>query len=128
MLSYRDPHLARTLGAFDGAARWAAEGGFSAEEVKEAVLGVFGDLDRPLSPAGKGEREFASQEQGLTREMRQRLRQGVLAVERLGLAALAQRYLIEGRPRSSVAAVASDEALRKANQELGDEPLVMERL
>lgn len=128
LLSYRDPHLARTLQVFDDAAAWAAKGEFTADEIKESVLGVFGDLDRPLSPSGKGEREFGSLEQGLTREMRQHQREGVLAAGRKGLAVLAERYLVEGRTGSSVAVVASDEALRKANQELGDEALTVERL
>jgi hypothetical protein len=128
MLSYRDPHLARTLRIFDDAARWAGAAEFGAGEVKEAILGVFGDLDRPLSPSGKGEREFANREQGLTPEMRQRLRDDARAADRDGLADLARRYLLDGRPRSAVAAVGGEEALQRANEELGDEALVLEKL
>lgn len=128
LLSYRDPQLARTLAVYDEAAAWAASGDFGAEEIKEAVLGVFSDLDRPLSPSGKAEREFASLVQGLTADMRQGFREGLLAVDRGRLAALAEAWLVAGRARSAVAVVAGEEALRRANEELGAEALEIERL
>lgn len=128
LLSYRDPHLARTFRVYEDAARWAATGDFGAEEVKEAILGVFGDLDRPLSPAGKGERELGNHLQGLTQEMRQGLRRGALATDRDLLKGLAERYLRDGWSRSAVAAVASEEALKRANRELGEDRLVLEKL
>jgi hypothetical protein len=128
LLSYRDPQLARTLRVFDEAAAWAAGGGFSDEELDEAVLAVFSDLDRPLSPAGRGHREFANSRQGLTRELRQQLRAGVLAVGRRELARTAAEHLVSGRARSAVSVVAGEEALRKANEELGEERLEVERI
>lgn len=128
LLSYRDPHVVRTLRVFDDAARWAAGGGFGHEDVKEAVLGVFSDLDTPLSPGGKAAREFACRRLGLDRELRQGFREAVLAADRGALAALAERYLVAGRPASAVAVVASEEALKRANSELGDEALAVEKV
>jgi len=127
-LSYRDPQLARTLHVYDEAAQWAAAGDFTAEEIDEAVLAVFGDLDRPLSPSGRGHREFANTRQGLTLEMRQTLRQGVLAADRGDLQRVAERYLVTGRPQSAVSVIAGEEALREANRELGEEGLEIERI
>ncbi|MDW7709729.1 MAG: insulinase family protein [Deferrisomatales bacterium] len=128
LLSYRDPHVVRTLRVFADAARWAAAGRFSAQDVKEAVLGVFSDLDTPLSPAGKAAREFANQRQGLSRELRQRFREGLLAASSQGLSSLAERYLVAGRPGSAVAVLAGEEALQRANEELGDEALEIRRV
>ena len=85
MLSYRDPQLKRTLQVYDDAARWAAGGGFSDESIKEAILAVFSDLDKPLSPAGAGAHEFANIRQGMTAEMRNRMRKDLLAVDRTAL-------------------------------------------
>jgi len=127
-LSYRDPNLARTLKVYDDAAAWAAGGGFDDTEVKEAILGVFSDLDTPLSPAGKAAREFGYLRQGLGMELRQRLREGILAADRHTLATLAERYLVAGRPRSAVAVVSNEEALKKANAELGEEALELQRV
>jgi hypothetical protein len=42
--------------------------------------------------------------------------------------ALAERYLQSGWDKSAAAAVASEEALKKANEELGEEGLEIERL
>ncbi|MEZ4483900.1 MAG: hypothetical protein R2864_04670 [Syntrophotaleaceae bacterium] len=64
MLSYRDPHLLRTLQVYRDAAEWAAAGSFSDDDIREAILAVFGNLDRPVSPAGKGQREFGYRLQG----------------------------------------------------------------
>ena len=128
LLSYRDPHLGRTLGVFRDAAEWAAAGRFGGQEVKESVLGVFSDMDTPLSPGSRGGREFARIQQGITPQMRQALRDGVLAVAPDQLADLARRYLVESWGQSAVAVVSNETALEQANRELGSESLELERV
>ncbi len=128
LLSYRDPHLSRTVRVFDDAARWASEGGFDDREIKEAVLGVFSDLDTPLSPSGKAAREFGYLRQGLTRTMRQNLREQILATDRRRLRDLAERHLVAGRARSSLGVVSNEEALKRANGELGEDALELQRV
>ena len=128
MLSYRDPNLTRTLNVYRQAVDWAVSGDFSEEDIKEAVLAVFGTLDRPLSPGGRGHREFANQLQGMTREMRQEFRHRVLAVNREALTAVAGKYLKEGWPASRAAVVSGEEDLRRANKELGEAKLTIEKI
>jgi Zn-dependent M16 (insulinase) family peptidase len=128
LLSYRDPQLTRTLNVYREAAEWAAAGSFGGEEIKEAILAVFSDLDRPLSPGGKGTREFAYLRQGLTPEMRRRLREGVLAADGEKLADVARRYLLEGWQKSAVGVIAGEDALRKADRELGGGWLAIEKI
>jgi presequence protease len=128
LLSYRDPHLARTLRVYDEAARWAASGQFGASEVKEAILGVFSDVDRPLSPGSRAERELAYRKQGLTAEMRQELREKTLATTAQELSRMAEQYLVAGRSGSAVAAIAGEEALVAANRELSGEELEIQKL
>jgi hypothetical protein len=127
MLSYRDPHLLRTLRVYHDAARWAAEGRFAETDILEAVLGVFGQLDRPLSPGGKGHREFHRYLRGASAEARQAFRRRILAVDARQLADLARRYLVEGWDGSAVAVVAGEDMLREANRRLGDEALALNR-
>ena len=91
LLSYRDPHLARTLRVYDDAIDWAVAGRFDDEAINEAILAVFSELDRPLSPGGRGHREFANRRQGLSAEMRQSLREKVLETDRAALVAGAER-------------------------------------
>ena len=128
LLSYRDPHLARTLRVYDEATEWAVAGRFQEEEITEAVLAVFSDLDRPLSPGSKGYREFANSRQGLNLAMRNELRRQALAVDGRQLAVLAENYLGQGREASAVSVIAGEEALQKANRELGAEELQIERI
>jgi hypothetical protein len=127
MLSYRDPQLLRTLEVYRDAAQWAASGGFSESDIREAILAVFASLDRPLSPGSKGHREFDYQLQGLSRDLRRLFRERVLAADRDCLTALAKQYLLEGRADSAAAVVSGEEMLQQANRELGGEPFTLEK-
>ena len=126
MMSYRDPHIQRTLQVYDQAVEWAVNGEFSADSLKEAVLAVFSDLDKPLSPAGTGAQEFANLRQGLTLEMRNRMRQQLLAVDAAALQAVAQTYLQQ--QSGAVSVLAGEAALRKANEQLGERALELRKI
>jgi Zn-dependent M16 (insulinase) family peptidase len=128
LLSYRDPHLVRTLKVYDDAVQWAIAGKFDREHIKEAILSIFSELDRPLSPGSRGSQEFANICQGLTLEMRNALRRRVLAMDRETLIAVAARYLASTQRISSVGVIAGEAALNQANLELGSEALVIERI
>ncbi len=121
MLSYRDPHILRTLQVYDQAIDWAVAGEFPPDSVKEAVLAVFSDLDKPFSPAGTGAQEFANIRQGMTLEMRNRMRQQLLAVDAEALKSVAERYLLHGQ--SAVAVLAGEAALQQANEQSGEQQL-----
>ncbi|TRO79490.1 insulinase family protein [Trichloromonas acetexigens] len=127
-LSYRDPHLTRTLQVYDDAVDWAVAGRFDDEQIKEGILSIFADLDRPLSPGGRGSQEFANIEQGLTLEMRNALRRRILAIDRETLCQTAARYLSREKRLSAVGVIAGETALRQANQELGEDFLHIETI
>jgi len=118
LLSYRDPHLLRTLEVYRQAIDWACQGEFTDEMLREAILAVFGELDRPLSPGGRGHREFLCQQQGLTMALRQAMRDRILAVSRADLATAAQRYLHDDYDTSAVGILAGDALLETARAEL----------
>jgi len=118
LLSYRDPHLVRTLEVYRKAIDWAVGGEMNEEMVKEAIIAVFGELDRPLSPGGRGYREFLHQRQGLTLDMRKALRDSILGLRREDLARVAAIYLADGWDNSSTGVLAGDEMFRSAEQEL----------
>ena len=118
LLSYRDPHLLRTLEVYRQAIDWACQGEFTGEMLREAILAVFSELDRPLSPGGRGHREFLCQQQGLTMALRQAMRDSILAVSRADLAAAAHRHLRSGFDASAVGVLAGDALLETARPEL----------
>ncbi len=128
MLSYRDPHLLRTLQVYRQGAEWAAAGSFSDEDIREAILAVFGTLDRPVSPAGKGQREFGYRLQGFSTAQRQALREGILAVDRLTLKRLAETYLLANWEQSAVGVVSAEGLLQEANRTLGENSLTLEKI
>jgi Zn-dependent M16 (insulinase) family peptidase len=118
LLSYRDPHLLRTLEVYRQAIDWACQGEFTDEMLREAILAVFGELDRPLSPGGRGHREFLCQQQGLTMSLRQAMRDGILAVNRKSLATAAQHHLRASYEASAVGVLAGETLLETARAEL----------
>lgn len=128
LISYRDPHLLRTLGVYRDAVEWACRGEFTSEMLREAILATFGELDRPLSPGGRGHREFLCQQQGLSVALRQGLRDGVLGVSCESLADVAQRYLLDLFDESVVGILAGDALLDSARPELERQGTSFERL
>ncbi len=127
-LSYRDPQLVRTLKVYDDAVAWAIAGEFDQTQLKEAILSIFSDLDRPLSPGGRGSHEFANICQGLTLEKRNTLRRQVLAMDHRTLMTVASRYLAPQNRLSSVGVIAGETALIQANDELGEMKLEIAKI
>lgn len=128
MLSYRDPHLIRTLQVYRQAVDWAGSAEFNDEMVKEAILAVFGELDRPLSPGGRGYREFLHQRQGLTLEMRQNQREAILRATRQEIARVARIYLAEAWDQGSTGVLAGEEMFQSAASDLREIGLQIKRL
>jgi Zn-dependent M16 (insulinase) family peptidase len=128
MLSYRDPHLERTLEVYRQAVEWACRGEFSEEMVKESILTAFAELDRPLSPGSRGYREFIHQQQGITHEMIQAFRNGILAMDQKKLALVAQTYLEQAFTESSVGILAGDVMFEKAADALSRIKMQKKRL
>jgi Zn-dependent M16 (insulinase) family peptidase len=126
MMSYRDPHLERTLKVFDDAIDWVISGQFDPVSVEEAILAVFSDLDKPLSPAGLAAHEFACLRRDISLALRNRFRQQLLKVDTSALIRVAQRYLRDGQ--SAVAVLAGESALKRANENLGEMGLDIRRI
>ncbi len=117
MLSYRDPHLERTLGVYEEALEWVKKGEFGAQEIKEAVLSVFSARDRPKSPSGKGASEFACQLQGVSYVLRQQFRTNLLKVTKEDLVRVAETYLCPNattaaKTPDAISIISSEEKLR----------------
>jgi Zn-dependent M16 (insulinase) family peptidase len=128
MISYRDPHLLRTLRVFRQAVDWAVSGSFSDADVKESILSVFSDIDRPLAPGSRGSYETLQFLKGVTPAMRQTLRAGIFEVNRQKLVELAEGNLLNQWAKSAVGVLSGKEKLLRANEELGAEGLTIHEL
>jgi len=117
-LSYRDPHLERTLAVYEEALRFAGDGVIADEEIQKAVIGSIGALDRPMDPAGRGFASMIRHFSGLTDEERRRFRQAVLSMGTRELTAGALQYLAGVKNRSAVAVYSAGEKMNQANETL----------
>eukprot|EP00743_Colponemidia_sp_Colp-15_P009119 GILK01009947.1.p1 GENE.GILK01009947.1~~GILK01009947.1.p1 ORF type:complete len:1054 (+),score=218.44 GILK01009947.1:44-3205(+) len=89
--SYRDPQTTKTLDVFAQASEWAANGQFHDQDIDEALLYIFGDLDSPTPPSSKGMSRFL---RDLTTEQRQEFRDKLFNVKRPALCEVAHKYLV----------------------------------
>ena len=121
--SYRDPHIVRTIHTFGGANAFLAAGRFADEDIKEAILQVCADIDKPDSPGAAARKAFFRQLLGLTDEVRQQFKERLLALDRQAIQTAAERYFADTPGDRATAVIASGEAIDRANAEMTERPL-----
>lgn len=77
-ISYRDPHLSRTLETFDAFGDYLQNLQISREEFEKLIIGTIGSIDSPKTPDQKGSSAFARYRSGLRYETIQRWREEIL--------------------------------------------------
>ncbi len=120
LLSYRDPHFARTLSVFEQACHWLKEGKFSEREINESILQTCSNMDTPVSPAGKAVVEYINKRKGKTKQMREKFRAGVLNCTKDNLIKVANRYFDS---KASLAAVTSEDIVKRDKKMMAGQPL-----
>lgn len=98
--SYRDPHALKSLETFAKSGEYVLnDAKWTAQDLDEAKLTIFQQIDAPISCKGEGSILFYY---GITDQMRQQRRQSLLDVQLLDIHRAAEKYLV-GKP--SVSAV-----------------------
>ena len=120
-LSYRDPHVLRTLDACDAAAAALAQYRPTRDEVTRAIIGAIGSLDSYQLPDAQGYSSLVRQLVGLTDEMRQENREQVLATTGAEMNRFAEA-LASVRDHGDVVVLGAAEALQAAGEERADLP------
>ncbi len=89
MVSYRDPHLKRTLDVYRGLPEYLRN--FEADELQltKYIIGTISELDTPLNAAAMGGLAFASYFTGVTEEVFQKEREQILDATAEDIRALA---------------------------------------
>ncbi len=126
--SYRDPHIAGTLAVYDKAADFICSGQFSEEDVKEAVLQVCSEIDKPDPPGPAARKAFYRQIVGLTDETRRQNKENLLKIDRKTVVAVAHRYFDNKKAEKAVAVISSHDRLKAANHKMTDSPLILNRI
>jgi presequence protease len=127
-LSYRDPHILRTLKVYDDAIAALSPQNISQEDLDKAIIGTIGVMDRPMDPSNKGYTAMIRHLSGLTDAYRQILRDEILSMTIKKLGERAASYLEKSRAASSVAVFSSEEQLQSVNATGEDKKLLMEFL
>ena len=120
--SYRDPHVISTLKAYDGACAFIKSGDYTDEDVKEAILQVCAEIDKPDTPADAAKKSFYRKLISLTDEARNRFKQGLLTLNRSKIKAVAENYFDE-HAQKSVAVISGEDKLKESNEKMKDNPL-----
>lgn len=121
--AYRDPHLVSTHAAFGEAAKNIAQGKFDAQEIEEAKLGLFQELDSPIAPGTRGLTTYSRLRGGRTSEVRQAFRENLFKVEKEQLVEAAKKILVPGVKNGTLVCFASKEFLEKENSLFKGAPL-----
>jgi Zn-dependent M16 (insulinase) family peptidase len=126
--SYRDPHIASTLKVYDDAQVFIKSGNYNDEDVKEAILQVCSDIDKPDSPGSAARKAFFRKVISLSDDMRNRFKTKLLALTRKQVIDTAERYFDETNKRQAVGVISGEEKLKAANKKLADSPLKLIRI
>lgn len=121
--SYRDPHIVNTLRVYKEAPAFIREGNFSNENIKEAILQVCSEIDRPDPPGVAARKAFYRKIVSLSDEMRERFKKGVLAVNREKVIDVSKKYLDDTDNHCGIAVISGEDKLKSANDQLIESPL-----
>ncbi len=88
-VSYRDPNLEKTLAVYDGVPEYLRKFDISERDMNKYVIGTISNMDRPMTPAVKGERSLNLVMNHVSEEMLKKERKQVLEATKEDIRALA---------------------------------------
>jgi Zn-dependent M16 (insulinase) family peptidase len=124
--SFRDPHVARTLGVHDGALDFVRKVDWTQVDIDRAIIAVAKHDETPIRPRSATSTALGRHLIGLTPEMRERRFARLKTAKPAEVKDALIRALEAGAGRAPVCVVSSREKLEAANKELGDRALSIE--
>lgn len=98
MTSYRDPRLLGTYGDFENAIEWVLAADITQESIEEAIICVIRDLDKPLPPYREAMKSWLRKRLGITEQMRNQYRAGILHCTANDIRTAAKTWLHRQKP------------------------------
>jgi len=126
--SYRDPHIVSTLKVYEGARNFIRSGSYTDEDIKEAVLQVCSEIDKPDPPGPAAKKAYFRKIVSLSDDMRERFKKKLLAITRDQVIYAAEKYFDGPFDRQAVAVISNEDKLKAANKELAQNPLKLFRI
>jgi len=118
-VSYRDPRVLETLEVFDHTPDFLRTAAADPSLIERGIIGTIGDIDQPLLPDARGLVSLQRYLNGNTDELRQQMREQVLATGPEDLCALAT-ILESARDTGNIVILGSDEKIEEANRSLNN--------
>jgi len=128
LASYRDPHVVATLNVYRGASDFLLSGNYEDEDIKEAVLQVCSEIDKPDPPGPAARKAFYRRIVGVSDQVRRRFKQNLLGITRRQVRQTAGKYFSRGHTPHAVAVISGPEQLEAANRQLQPNPLKLNRI
>lgn len=128
LASYRDPHIFNTLNVYDAASDFIISGEYTDEDIKEAILQVCADIDRPDTPNSGAGKSFYRKMTGLTDDTRKTFKTRLLDLNREKVLQVARHYFGAAQTVSAVAVISNENSLKDAVGKLKDKPLELHRI
>ena len=129
--SYRDPHITRTLDVYDRACEYIMKGDYTQTDVKEAILQVCSEIDKPETPGPAAMKAFYRDIARLTDDIRQQFKDQLLQLDKHRVQDIARRYFDLADRQTGVSVISSTTLLEQANQTLekaGHAPLELNKI
>jgi len=103
--SYRDPHISRTLDVYESSLGFIKQGDFSDSNIREAILQICSEIDKPDTPGPSARKAFYRRLVGLSREIRMEYKAKLLKVTKEDVIRVASEYLEKQKNMSSTAVI-----------------------
>jgi Zn-dependent M16 (insulinase) family peptidase len=114
--SYRDPHIRRTLDVYKSACDYIINGDYSETDVKEAILQVCSEIDKPETPGPAAMKAFYRDITKLDDNIRRKFKDSLLALTKKRIQDIAQIYFAVDDSLKGTAVISNKAALEEANK------------
>lgn len=118
--SYRDPHLAKTIAAFEKSIEKICDMKFSDQDLEEAKFGVIQQLDAPVAPGNRAITAFGWKRTHRTYENRQNFRKNILHANKADVAKAVEELIL---PKQRILVTFLGEELYKKEEKKLKNPL-----
>ncbi len=122
--SYRDPHINRTLNIYKKACDFIINGDYSQTDVKEAILQVCSEIDKPETPGPTAMKAFYRDITKLSDDIRQNFKNTLLDLDKKQIQKIAETYFNVDESKKGTAVISNQANLEQANKEM-EKPLTL---
>jgi len=126
--SYRDPHIVNTLKVYEDASAFITSGDYTEENIKESILQICADIDRPDTPSSAALKSFYRKLIHLTDDMRRAFKSRLLQLNKEQVIQTAHKYFGKDKKPTSVAVISNEGALKDANIKISENPLTLYKI